>query len=69
MTENALLTTTQAGALADCSSSTIRRAAENGELEVAQQLPGPNGPMLFRAADVREWAEQRAGRRAEAVAS
>jgi excisionase family DNA binding protein len=59
MTNEALLTTTQAGALAGCSGSTVRRAAENKELPVVHQLPGPNGAMLFRAEDVRAWAKWR----------
>lgn len=62
MTNDALLTATQAGVLAECSSSTIRRAADAGELDVAQRLPGPNGALLFRPADVRTWAETRLAR-------
>lgn len=42
-----LLTSTQAGRLLGVSGRTVVRMAQRGVLEVAQKLPGPNGPMLF----------------------
>lgn len=47
-----LLTTAQVGHLLGKSVRTIQRMAEAGELQVAHQLPGPNGPRLFRRSDV-----------------
>lgn len=47
-----LLTATQAGIILGRSGRTVIRMAEAGKLPVATKLPGPNGPHLFRRADV-----------------
>lgn len=70
-----LLTATQVGALANRSSRTVIRMAEDGEIPVSAKLPGPNGAHLFRRADAEKLAEKlaekdaaRAARAAEASA-
>lgn len=57
VSDDELLTSTQAGALINKSGRTITRLVERGALPVAHQLPGPNGAMLFRRADVLALAE------------
>jgi len=52
MPNQALLTTTQAGAVLGKSARTIQRMADAGLLPVAHKLPGVKGAYLFRAADV-----------------
>lgn len=50
-----LITAKEAAALAHVSKSKIHRDAGSGELPVAQQFPGYNGPRLFRPAEVLEF--------------
>ena len=52
MPNNALLTVMQVAIRLGKSPSTIRRLSDSGELPPAQKLPGPNGAILFREADV-----------------
>lgn len=47
-----LLTSPQVGQMIGRSARTVHRLVEAGRLVPAQRLPGPNGPMLFRRADV-----------------
>ncbi len=54
-----LLTSTQAGQILGKSGRTVLRLAESGQLAIAVTVPGPNGPKLFRRADVERLAEQR----------
>ena len=60
VSDDELLTSTQAGALIGRSGRTVTRLAEKGAIPVAHQLPGPNGAMLFRRADVLAHAEAKA---------
>lgn len=57
MSNDELLTSTQAGLLLGKSGRTVQRMAENGELTPAHKLPGPNGPYLFRRADIESLAK------------
>jgi hypothetical protein len=52
MSNPALLTSTQVGALIGKSGRTVQRMADNGDLPYAHKLPGPNGAYLFIEADV-----------------
>ena len=47
-----LLSAHDAGRILGKSARTVHRLVDNGRLTVAQKLPGPNGPYLFRKADV-----------------
>ena len=47
MRSTTLMTTTEAGRILGKSPRTVQRMAENGDLEYAQKLPGPNGAYLF----------------------
>jgi hypothetical protein len=60
-----LLTSVQSGAIIDRSYRTVIRAVEQGELQYATKLPGPNGAYLFRRGDVEAYAERLAAERAE----
>lgn len=50
MTNDALMTSTEAGAVLGKSGRTVQRMAENGELAFVRKLPGSNGAYLFDAA-------------------
>lgn len=47
-----LMTSPQAAAHLGVSTRTVHRLAESGALPVALRLPGPNGALLYRRADV-----------------
>lgn len=47
-----LLTSAQVAQLLGVSIRTVHRAADYGQLPVAQRLPGPNGALLYRTEDV-----------------
>lgn len=53
MTDEPLITSTQAGLILNRSGRTINRMVDAGKLTPAQRLTGPNGAYLFREADVR----------------
>lgn len=52
MSNDALMTSTEAGAVLGMSARTVQRRAENGQLAYKRKLPGPNGAYLFEAAEV-----------------
>ena len=56
MSSTALMTTTEAGRILGKSPRTVQRLAENGDLEYAQKLPGPNGAYLFEPAVIQRHA-------------
>lgn len=66
MTNDALMTSTEAGAVLGKSGRTVQRMAENGELAYVRKLPGKNGAYLFDSAVIESAA---AGRPSEQVST
>jgi excisionase family DNA binding protein len=69
MQQTELITSTQAGQILGVSGRTVVRWSEDGRIEVAQRLTGPNGAMLFRRSDVQALADSRAAEAASGVTS
>lgn len=67
MTNDALMTSTEAGAVLGLSGRTVQRLAEKGELAFVRKLPGQNGAYLFESSVIERVAAEIAGRLATAV--
>ena len=64
MTNDALMTTTEAGAVLGRNSRAVQRLVTKERLRPVRKLAGPNGAYLFDPAEVRRVAEELAAEKA-----
>lgn len=67
MSDEAFLTSTEAGAILGCSGRTVVRMVQAGKLRSATKVNGPKGPYLFRRSDLEQVAAGQSNAEAEQV--